>query len=333
MLAPVRTTVARWLESGSLSTPLVRTIARAHATFAARAIARPVRVPLRDPRIMTVAVGGATLGGSGKTRIAIACARELAGRGANVLLVGHGYRAAISRARVVGPDDSLEDVGDEALICARELAATTTARVILGPTRQAAIDLAASLAPRVDAIVFDGPLQLTPVRASLALLALDARAPWGAGDLPPAGDLRAPREALLAAADRVVDVDATPRAATLDGRSVELAELAAAARGGRLGLFTAIARPERLERALAEAGLVPEIVVRAADHGPITPRLAQELASARADLWLATAKCALHLEAVDPGMRVAVLDGGVTLPPAVLLALRAAWETGAHGLP
>lgn len=333
MLAPIRTAVARWLEAGSLSAPLTRAMARVHAPFAARGIARPLRAPRRgagEPSLVMVTVGGATLGGSGKTRVAIACARELAERGANVALIGHAYRATLPNARVVGPTDTLEGVGDEALLCARALADRTNARVVVGPTRQAAVDLAASLAPTVDALVIDGPLQLAPARATLALLALDAGVPWGAGVLPPAGDLRAPPDALLAAADLVVEVDATPAAALVDGRTVELAELASACAGLRLGLFTAIARPDRLERALAGAGLAPDVVLRAADHGPLSSALGRRLRGARVDLWLATAKCALHLQALDSGRRVAILDGRFALPEAVVVALRSAWETSPH---
>jgi tetraacyldisaccharide 4'-kinase len=334
VLAPLRTTVARWLEGGSLSSPLTRAIARAHATIASHTIERPLRIPVAAdgrPRVLTVTVGGATLGGSGKTRVALACARELAARGSAVVLIGHAYRASLAAARVVAPDDALEEVGDEALVCARSLAGV--ARVVVGPTRQAAMDLTVSLRPGVDVVVLDGPLQLTPVKASLALLAVDAHAPWGAEALPPAGDLRAPREALLAAADRVVEVDATPAAVRLaDGRTVELEALASAIGGLRLGLFTALGRPARLERALIAAGLGPEILVRAPDHGPLTSAMARTMAEARVDLWLATAKCALHLEALRPGLHVAILDGRVDLPPSLTRALLRAMERSVDGV-
>ena len=332
MLAPVRLRVARWLESGSLSVPLTRAIARAHGVIAGRAVARPLRVPVNADasRPFIVTVGGATLGGSGKTRVAIACARELAACGARVALIGHAYRASIRRARVVLVSDTLEDVGDEALLCARALAGVANACVIVGPSRQAAVDHAASLAPVVDALVIDGPLQLAPVRSSLALLALDAKSPWGAGALPPAGDLRAPRAALLAAADQVIEVDATPGGARLDGRPVRLVDLAPPGSGLRIGLFTALARPERLESALLGVGLVPEVVVRAPDHGPITSSVERRLERAGVDLWLATGKCALHLEGLEGGLRVAILDGRLTLPPAVVRAVRAGWESTRH---
>jgi tetraacyldisaccharide 4'-kinase len=204
-------------------------------------------------------------------------------------------------------------------MCARALGAS--ARVVVASRRQAAVDLAVSCGARPDVLVLDGPLQLAPVRASLALLAVDAHAPWGAGALPPAGDLRAPRAALLAAADLVVPVDAAPRAVLVDGVRLSLGALASlSASGCRLGLFTAIARPDRLERALRRAGIPLACALRALDHGPVDAALARRLIAAEVDLWLATEKCSLHL--ARAGVRpIAALEGTVELSSALLAAL------------
>ena len=331
LAAHVRTTMARWLEEGALSNPASRAVGQVHAAFADRALARPLVVPVRHHAgarpLLTVTVGGSTLGGSGKTRVALACALELARHGANVVLVGHAYRASPGGARVVTPHDSLEDVGDEALACARVVAGNLV-RVVVGPSRQAAVDFAARLVPRVEVVVLDGPLQLTPARASLSVLALDAAAPWGAGAAPPAGDLRASAEALLAHADQVVHVDATPRSVQIGrgprARTIELAAFAASIADARIGLFTALARPDRLVRALTAAGLAPHEVVRAGDHGPLTPGLVRlfRTADARVDLWLATSKCAVHLERGGLAERLAILDGSLVLPAFTASALR-----------
>jgi tetraacyldisaccharide-1-P 4'-kinase len=321
----VATTVAQWLETGRFSGPAARAVANAHAVLARRAVARPLRVPVRgahEPALVTITVGGATLGGSGRTRVALACVHELAGRGAQVALVGHAYGAAPGLARVVSAADALGDVGDEALACARALAKIPNARVVVGPTRQAAVDHAATLEPRVRAIVLDGPLQLAPSRASLSVLALDADAPWGAGAVPPAGDLRAPRDALLAHADHVVSIDAMPCGAMLDGGVVDLASLRSSLpMHARIGLFTALARPERLARGLARAGLVACTTVRIADHGPVTPAARRRLVDSPVDLWLATSKCATHLEGLALGAPLAILDGSLVLPAVLSLAL------------
>ncbi len=93
------------------------------------------------------------------------------------------------------PTDPLDEVGDEALLASSELERLAgpsgrVARVVVAPTRAAAIDFAAGAA---DVIVIDGVAQTAPVPATLALLAVDADEPWGrAATVPPWGDLRAP---------------------------------------------------------------------------------------------------------------------------------------------
>ncbi len=312
----LRSTIARWLEAGAppWAQGFTQALALAHQGFAARAVARPLAIP---HGVVIITVGGATLGGSGKTRVALAVVRALVQRGAEVILVGHAYRASPLRARIVSVDDAIADVGDEALMCARALVGV--ARVVVAPRRQQAIDLAASLGSPF--VVVDGPLQLAPVRSSLALLAIDAQVPWGSGALPPRGDLRAAPAALLAHADVVVRVDATPRAVVVDGVVVELATFAAAMAGRRLGLFTAIARPSRLETALRSAGLDLPIVVRASDHGPVSLAIATQIRATPVDLWLATDKCALHLGPVVGDRSIAFLDGTCELSLEAVAAL------------
>src|SRR5262249_21767504 len=146
--------------------------------------------------VRAIAVGGATLGGSGKTPLAIAAALALSAAGARVAFVGHAYRARPGRGRGVTGGDPSSEGGDGGRVAARALPPAGVP-VLVGPARADAIALAGSLA---DVLVLDGVAQTAPAPAALALLALDATAPWGRpAAVPPAGDLRAPRAALLAA--------------------------------------------------------------------------------------------------------------------------------------
>src|SRR5579863_2192867 len=111
--------VASALERGLLRGPLFRLMSAGWGRIASAGLTRPLQVPSRT-RVVTV--GGATLGGSGKTPLAIACAAEFARAGVRVAFVGHAYRAIPRRAHVVQVDDVLAEVGDEALIAARALA-------------------------------------------------------------------------------------------------------------------------------------------------------------------------------------------------------------------
>jgi len=302
--------VARALERGELRGGAAAILAAAWGHVASRGVVRPVSLPAGR---RVIAVGGATLGGSGKTPLAIACAVEIAAAGGRVAFVGHAYRAAPRGARVVEEGDALREVGDEALLAARALGGIGVP-VIVAPRRAESMALAAQLA-RV--LVVDGVAQTRPARASLALLAVDAEEPWGrAGSVPPLGDLRAPKEALLAACDRVVavgdgagdDARVVSRGAWYRGALRPWAEL----RPARVGLLCALARPERVVRQLARRGVSLVSVVRARDHGPFGRPALAAAARARVDVWLATPKCALHLHEFA-ALPVAVLDHGVAL--------------------
>lgn len=247
---------------------------------------RPVRVPAG---IRTVTIGGATLGGSGKTRVAIAIARSLASRGERIVLVGHAYRAMPGRARFVAPTDRLADVGDEALVCARAL--DGIAKVVVAPSRQEAVDHAARDA---SVMVFDGPLQLRPKKATLSVLTLDESDP-------------APHSSLTSHADLVVRVASSVAPA-------DLRDL----RDTRFGLFTAMARPRRLVDAMRREGLVPAVSVEVSDHGPVGASARRSLETAEVDLWVATPKCALHLEGTQLSASLRVLS---CLDPPIAFAL------------
>lgn len=221
-----------------------------------------------------------------------------------------------------GPDSRLlEEVGDEAIVCAQAFVGTGI-QVVVGPRRQIAIDHAMLLSP--DVLVLDGPLRITRSVNVVSLLAVDAARPWGSGQVVPAGDLRADRAALVGSADHVVPVDATPTAVrwhTGDRATLE------SIRGMRVGLFTAMARPDRLLTALRASGIEPRAIVSIADHGPLTRSARRRLSScAGLDGWLATEKCALHLSlGSDRPLghgRVGILESEVTLSHVSLAAAR-----------
>jgi tetraacyldisaccharide 4'-kinase len=315
---------------------VARAVAAAWAPVARRSVVRSFSRPARDGARL-IAIGGATLGGSGKTPLAVASAAYLASLGARVVLVGHAYRARPGGARVVAVDDPVEEVGDEALLAARALA-VSGASVLVAPKRARALEIASRLA---DVIVIDGVLQTAPTRASLALLAVDAVEPWGrAPFLPPAGHLRAPQDALLAACDMVVSVGDS---ASADVRFVAPGVFVSGVmhtwadvrdrqrRGARLGLLAALARPDRVIRFLARRGVCLQEVVRAPDHGPFGPRALALAARARVDMWLATPKCALHLGRLTAPL--AILDGSLELAEGLRSVLALLVNAGRRALP
>jgi tetraacyldisaccharide 4'-kinase len=295
----IRLAVQRSLERGVAPSFATALLARAWEKHARVTRALTVKVP-------TLCVSGATLGGSGRTPLAIACARSLARAGHRVALVGHAYAArAPRRAHRVAPHDDPRIVGDEAIECARSL--DGLASVFVARDKQHAIHAAEAHA---DVLVLDGPLQLAP-RATLSLLAVDARDPWGSGACPPLGNLRASRAALIAAADSIVAVAPTSRGVFIGGALVSYDVLRASF--ARVGLTTAIARPERVLALLRAHGIEPDAIACAADHGAL--RTDEDAV----DLWLTTAKDFARTKRTQ---RLAVIDYHLDLPPAVEALLR-----------
>jgi tetraacyldisaccharide 4'-kinase len=339
----LRAALGRRLEQGAPS-GIALLAASAWGAWSARSVARPLPLP---PGVRVIGVGGAVLGGAGKTPVAIAIARTLAEQGVPTALAGHGYRARPGGPRVVRPDDAVAVVGDDALVAARML--DGVASVVVAPGRRAALEHAAGLGHR--AIVADGLLQTAPVRLFASILVLDALAPWGSGACPPAGDLRAPPGALLAAADLIAavtpegeapDPSLPPGAILVPSRVVEAVSPAGetipfpALAGLRLGLVLAIGRPGRVVAALGRAGIRPEVTIRLGDHAVPAGAVLAGMARANVEAWLTTARCAPKLPAaigrapvlrLDHRVDVAVLVDRIALhraaglgkdPPAVL---------------
>ncbi len=310
----MRARIARGLETGAWTGATAHALELVWAKLSARRLERPLVVPAH---MRVVSVGGATIGGSCKTPLALATVIAIAASGESVGLVGHGYGARADRPRLVLPGDDPRIVGDEALACARRLDGVPGVSVVVAPTRQGALDLLASLA-RV--AVIDGALQLAPRRSHLALLAVDAARPWGAEACPPRGDLNAPLTRLLENADLVVAVGPVAPSFTLERRVAWARTLQREPTMGatrlpwehvrelRVGLYTAMARPLRFVSALAALGVHPVRHLRGPDHAPPSKELLARASRGARDvaLWLVTDKCSTWLGESFGGRPVAV---------------------------
>ena len=164
------------------------------ARIARRRRARIVRQTAIDP-VPVIVVGNLVAGGAGKTPIAIALAIGLEKLGCNPGLLAGGYRASNENARIVHPGSRAEEVGDEALLLARE----TGMPVAVGRQRAEALARLLATHPQVDVVISDDGLQHEALARRVEIVVIDER---GVGNdwCLPAGPLREP-------ADRLETVD------------------------------------------------------------------------------------------------------------------------------
>jgi len=145
---------------------------------------------LRQTRldVPVVVIGNLYVGGTGKTPLTIELVRALAARGWRPGVVSRGYGGTGATARMVRPDDTARDVGDEPLLIAR----ATRAPVAVARNRASAAQLLRARHPECNVIVADDGLQHWPLARDMEIALLHYRG-LGNGWLLPAGPLREPR--------------------------------------------------------------------------------------------------------------------------------------------
>ena len=205
-----------------------------------------------------IVIGNLTVGGSGKTPLAVWLATALADQGLKVGIVsrGHGGRASGPLEVTAGSDPAM--VGDEAVLLARR----TRARVVVARDRLAA---ARRLAAEVDVILADDGLQHYRLARDLEILVIDGRRRFGNGRLLPAGPLREPparaHEAGVvvvnggsaATGELAMTLEADAVVALGSGERLPLASL----RGRQVHALAGIGDPPRFFAMLEQAGLRP----------------------------------------------------------------------------
>lgn len=206
-----------------------------------------------------VVVGNLTVGGTGKTPLVIALARELAGRGWRPGIISRGYGGTVGAGphRVTGEDAAVR-VGDEAVLMFRRGGVP----LAVGSDRVAAGRLLVESA-RCDVIISDDGLQHHRLRRDVAVVVIDGSRGLGNGWCLPAGPLRGPSSALKGADITVVngedgeaDFRMTMAGDRLEsvggGASLPLAALS----GRRVHAVAGTGNPDRFFRRLEAAGLL-----------------------------------------------------------------------------
>jgi tetraacyldisaccharide 4'-kinase len=228
-------------------------------------------------RVPVICVGNLTVGGTGKTPVAIAIAKLLQARELSPVFLLRGYGGKTGAALVVeaeSHDASL--VGDEALLLAR------VAPTVASPDRAWGARIAEALEARV--IIMDDGHQNFSVAKDLSLVVVDAEKGFGNGRIVPAGPLREPVQQGLRRTDAVLLMgEGDPDLHGFAG-SVLRARLVGEARldGRRVVAFAGIGRPEKFFVTLRGAGAeLVETHARPDHHAYSTVEIARLKARAR----------------------------------------------------
>jgi tetraacyldisaccharide 4'-kinase len=176
--------------------------------------------------VPVLCVGNPTVGGAGKTPLAIALARQAEEMGLTPGFLTRGHGGSLGKPHLVDPHhDSAKSTGDEPLLLARHALTAVT------PNRAAGARLL--IGEGCDFLIMDDGFQSARIHFDYGLLVVDARRGLGNGHIIPGGPVRAPLVNQLRHADAVI------RMGKGDGadRVVRLA-----ARAGR-PVYEAVARP------------------------------------------------------------------------------------------
>lgn len=284
--------------------------------------ARRERVPAP-----VLCVGNLTVGGAGKTPVALTLAGTARGAGLNPGFLSRGYGGTVSRPHLVDPaHDSARHVGDEPLLLAR------AAPTMVAPDRAAGAKLL--IERGCDFLIMDDGFQSARLHMDCALLVVDARRGIGNGHVMPGGPLRAPIVDQMRFATAVVKVGEGQGAESVVrhaaraarplyravSRPVENPRIA----GGRFLAFAGIGDPEKFFASVAEAGGTVVETRRFGDHHPFSAEDLSDLVrqAGRGGLRLVTtAKDAVRIGGTGPladlvAGRLEVLDVETVFQPA-----------------
>jgi tetraacyldisaccharide 4'-kinase len=220
-----------------------------------------------------ICVGNVTLGGAGKTPVAIEILTRLRAKGVEAHAVTRGYGGRKTGPLLVDPEEhDFRDVGDEALLLTR-VAPTWVAK-------SKAAGVRAATKAGAEFVVLDDGFQNPTIFKDMSLVLIDAAWGFGNGHVFPAGPLRESARSAMARADAVILVSHGPapdrpgpwRRHLPDNAPVLEAEILPKGTGPNSPVyaFAGIARPEKFFESLLRWGAEIKATRSFPDHHPYT---------------------------------------------------------------
>lgn len=292
-----------WWEKPDWRSLALSPLSLAYGAVARRQLRKGRRQKIDAP---VLCVGNFTVGGSGKTPVAIALAGQARAAGLKPGILSRGHGGSFSEPHVVdAAHDAAKHVGDEPLLLAAH------APVAVSPNRAAG---AALLIERhgCDFLIMDDGFQSARIHMDYALMVVDAHYGIGNGHVIPGGPLRARVRDQLLYTDAVLKMgegtaaDALVRRAARAGKPIFDALVrprnGAAFAGRQFLAFAGIGHPEKFFDSVGQAGGTVAIKRPFPDHHVYARDELADLASAarKAGLGLVTtAKDAARLRHGD----------------------------------
>ncbi|HEX3429342.1 MAG TPA: tetraacyldisaccharide 4'-kinase [Rhizomicrobium sp.] len=249
-------------------------------------------------RVPVICVGNLTVGGAGKTPLAIAIARMLQDKGVSPVFLSRGYGRKTSDAVMV--DTKSHDasrVGDEALLLA------CVAPTVVATDRAKGARIAE--AEGAEAIIMDDGHQNFSLEKRLSLLVVDGETGLGNGKVFPAGPLREPARQGLRRADAVIVMgDGDPHLPDFHGPLFR-ARLSPERHldGTLVAAFAGIGRPQKFFTTLREAGAALAMSRAYPDHHTYTPAEIAQLKDRAAQMHAALITTEKDFVRLDPRAR------------------------------
>lgn len=259
-----------WWRKADWRSAALRPLAAVYGAVAVHRMRHAPRVPVEVP---VLCVGNFTVGGEGKTPVAIALARKAREMGLNPGFLSRGHGGAhggLHRVDASGDDAAM--VGDEPLLLARA-APTVVARDRVDGARRL-------IGEGCDLIIMDDGFQSAHLAMDFALMVMDARRGLGNGLVLPAGPLRAPLDEQMRHADALLCMGEGDGAQDVPNRFERAGKAVFRAavqpvnvddfRGRRVLAFAGIGNPSKFFDSLRSAGAEVAVARPFPDHHPYT---------------------------------------------------------------